>query len=68
MTATSKASVAAARPPGPTGWKPVASGAGRRRRAELPQGAARDPEQEQVENGEEAELERDRDRFGIQGL
>ena len=64
VTATSQASVAAARPPGPIGVK-----AGRLRRrgagaAQLAQGAARDPEQEQVEHGQKAELEARRDRFG----
>ncbi|RDJ92975.1 hypothetical protein B4Q13_25105, partial [Lacticaseibacillus rhamnosus] len=33
--------------------------------AKLPEGALRDPEQKYVQNGEEAELERYRDRLGV---
>src|SRR5204863_1599292 len=40
-------------------------GGGGRRGAQLPPSTAGDPEQEEIQNGEEAELERDRDRFGI---
>ena len=57
--------VAAARPPGPTGRKPVASGAGAVVRRSSRR-ALRETRTKQVENGEEAELEGDRDRFGIQ--
>ena len=47
--------------------------AGRLRRrgaglAELAHSAARHPEQEEVEHGQKAELERDRDRLGVQLL
>ena len=66
LTTTSHASVDGALPPGPaTWWKPVASGAGVAVRFQLLHRASRDPEQEQVQHGEEAELEPDRDRLGI---